>query len=221
MVDLKPARPASADDRLTRIASRAIAADPGVVAEVAAGYVAGLADAGVGATLKHFPGLGQVRADTHLRSASLAADPADLAGDWLPFRRVGPAGGAAMMLGHVVLPALDPEHAASHSRAVVHGLLRRQWRYDGLLVTDDLNMGAVYGLGIGRIASEALAAGVDLVLVSYDPEQYYRALAGAARALAAGAIAPADLAASDRRLTAFHQRLYAPPPGGCGEAPGR
>ena len=95
------------------------------------------------------------------------------------------------------------DRAASHSPAIVDGLLRQAWSYDGLLITDDLNMGAVYRKGIGRVAGEALAAGIDLVLVSYDPRQVYRALAGAAQALAKHRIAPARLAESDRRLADF------------------
>ena len=200
VVDLRPADPFPGD-RLTRITRRAIAADPAQVTTVARGYAAGLAEAGVGATLKHFPGLGRVRADTHFTRASLPLTPAELAADWRPFREIG--GQAAIMVGHVTLPTVDGEHAASHSRPVIQGLLRQELGYDGLVVTDDLNMGAVYGRGIGRVASEALAAGADLVLISYDPDQLFPALLGAARAFADGTIDATDLAASRRRLAAF------------------
>lgn len=200
VVDLRPPT-TFAGDRLTRITQRAIAADPAIVTTVAQGYAAGLADAGVGATYKHFPGLGRVRADTHFTRASLPFSPDQLAADWQPFRGAGDQ--AAIMVGHVVLPAVDSERAASHSRAVLRGVLRQQWGYRGLIVTDDLNMGAVYGLGIGRIAGEALAAGADLILVSYDPDQYFRALSGASAALARDDIAPDALAAGRRRIAGF------------------
>lgn len=200
VVDLRPA--AGGSDRLSNLAARAIADDPRVVAEIAAGYLDGLAAQGVGGTLKHFPGLGRVGADTHLRPARLTATPQELAADWLPFRALAGPPGTALMLGHVTLAAVDGERAASHSPAVVR-LLRDDWGYDGLLITDDLDMGAVYGLGIGRVAGEALAAGVDLVLVSYDPRQVYRALYGAAQALEGREIAPATLSESGRRLAAF------------------
>ena len=200
VVDLRPAD-SFPGDRLTRITRRAIAADPALVTTVARGYAAGLAEAGVGATLKHFPGLGRVRADTHFTGASLPLAPEELAADWRPFRETG--GQAAIMVGHITLPAVDGEHAASHSRPVIQGLLRDRLGYDGLVVTDDLNMGAVYGRGIGRVAGEALAAGADLVLVSYDPDQVYRALHGAAAALARGDIAPETLAAGRRRIERF------------------
>ena len=199
VVDLRPAnRPAG--DRFSDIPARAIGSDPEGVAEIAAGYLDGLAASGVRGTLKHFPGLGRVDRDTHLHPARLSETPTELAADWLPFRSLAGHAGSALMLGHVTLEALDPQRAASHSPAVVR-LLRDDWCYDGLLVTDDLNMGAVYNLGIGKVAAEALAAGVDLVLVSYDPRQFYRALHGAATALASGALTADALTASAKRLT--------------------
>lgn len=203
VVDLRPAGADNPHDRLTRLAARTIAADPATVGSVAAGYIDGLNEPGVRATLKHFPGLGRVRQDTHLRPGRLDDLPAELAADWQPFRQLAGHPGAAIMLGHVVVAAIDPQRAASHSPAVVDGLLRGEWNYDGVLITDDLNMGAVYDLGIGRVAAEALAAGVDLVLVSYDPRQVYRAIYGAAQALAAGEIPSSRLEQSARRLARF------------------
>lgn len=110
------------------------------------------------------------------------------------------------MLGHVTLAALDPDHAASHSPAVIR-LLREQWHYNGLLITDDLNMGAVYRLGIGQVAGESLAAGADYVLVTYDPRQVYRAIYGAAQALEKREIAALSLACSQTRQTDFWANL--------------
>jgi len=208
VVDLRPSGPLH-EDRLTNIGARAIAADPHVVSTVADNYIAGLADSGVHATLKHFPGLGRVRQDTHLSAAALNETPADLADDWLPFRKQAGQSAAAIMLGHVTLNSIDPNHAASHSAAVVDGLLRGEWGYDGILITDDLNMGAVYRHGIGRVAGQAMAAGVDLILVSYDPEQYFRALYGAAQALKSGEISRSRLQASDIRLAKFVRPLPA------------
>lgn len=157
--------------------------------------------------------MARVRADTHLFAARLDASPAELAADWQPFRTLAGHPGAAMMLGHVTLAAIDAERAVSHSATVVDGLLRSDWGYDGVLVTDDLNMGAVFDLGIGRVAAEALAAGVDLVLVSYDPRQVYRAIYGAARALDSGQISVSRLQHSERRLAEFQTRTTLAPPG--------
>lgn len=202
VVDLRPATPAR-HDGFSDIAVRAISDDPAVVSRVAAAYLDGLASNGVVGTLKHFPGLQRVDRDTHLRTAHLAENPDALAGDWAPFRALAGHAGSAMMLGHVTLDAIDPRRAASHSPQLIAGLLRGDWQYDGILITDDLNMGAVFDRGIGRVAGEALAAGADLVMVSYDPRQIYRALYGAAAALASGRIAGQTLRDSAARLTDF------------------
>ena len=202
VVDLRPTDKPWPDP-LSNIAARAIASDPQRVIEIAGAYLDGLSAVGVHGTLKHFPGLGRVRTDTHLHPARLNDTPDEFVADWQPFRQLADHPAAAIMLGHVTLTAFDAKHAASHSSAIVDEVLRQSWGYDGLLITDDLNMGAVYRRGIGCVAGEALAAGVDLVLVSYDPRQIYRALAGAARAFAEHRIAPARLAESQRRLAAF------------------
>jgi beta-N-acetylhexosaminidase len=129
-------------DRYTRVYLRAISSDPNIVSDVAARYCRGLAEAGVRCTLKHFPGLGRVIGDTHLRTADLATPIADLErSDWVPFRTLMSEVGI-VMLGHARLRALDPRRPASFSQAVIGDVLRTQWRYDGLLITDDFCMGA-------------------------------------------------------------------------------
>jgi beta-N-acetylhexosaminidase len=167
---------ANPDDRLTRISSRAISRDPAVVTEVAGLYCATLLMTGVHCTLKHFPGLGRVYEDTHKVTAELTASPDELAAsDWLPFRKLMATPANFTMLSHARLTGIDRERPASFSGAVVQGLLRESWKHDGILVTDDFSMGAVTlsreGAAGGAIA--ALNAGVDLILVSYDPDQYF------------------------------------------------
>jgi beta-N-acetylhexosaminidase len=185
VVDLKPMHNGYWLNLHTLIERRAIAADPHIVLRVASAYGAGLNDSGIQPTVKHFPGLGRVLADTHLVKANLNLAPEERAADWLPFREVTARTGAAMMLAHVGLPDIDPERPVSQSRKVVQGILRHDkgegWNYQGILITDDMNMGAAYYDGIGRAVTRALDAGVDLVLVSYDPDQYYRALHDAAK----------------------------------------
>jgi len=164
------------EDRLSRISSRAISADPAVVTEVAGLYCATLMQTGVHCTLKHFPGLDRVYEDTHRVTAELSAPSRELEqSDWLPFRHVMAQGDAFTMLSHARLTEVDRDHPASFSAAVVKGLLRETWKHEGILVTDDFSMGAVTfsneGAPGGAIA--ALNAGVDLLLVSYDPDQYF------------------------------------------------
>jgi beta-N-acetylhexosaminidase len=190
-------------DRHTRIHERAIAADAQVVADVATTYCAGLRLHGVHCTLKHFPGLGRVAADTHRTGADLDAPLSELAtSDWIPFRRLMASATAFTMVGHARLTALDPAHPASFSPAVIGGLMRDDWGYDGILVTDDVTMGAFYrspqGIGGGSLA--ALNAGVDLVLVSFDTDQFYPVMDALVAARRDGRLLAPMLQRSARRL---------------------
>jgi beta-N-acetylhexosaminidase len=162
-------------DLFTRVYERAISSDPAVVAQVAGWYCAELEAAGVRCTLKHFPGLGRVTDDTHLGSATLSTSIAELTDtDWLPFHTLMRQSRAFTMLSHVRLAAIDQERPASISRAVI-GVLRSDWKYNGVLITDDFSMASVYRSrsGIENGAIEALNSGVDLILVSWDTDQYY------------------------------------------------
>lgn len=175
VVDLRPSTPPDAFDLHSRIANRALAADPATVALAGETYVRVLARHGVTAVIKHFPGLGRVPADTHHFAARLDAPIADLdATDWLPFREISRKTGAGIMLGHVRVDALDPDRPASGSPAAVR-LLREKWGATGLLVTDDFSMSPIsHGRGgIVRAAQQSMAAGVDLILLSYDGEAVY------------------------------------------------
>lgn len=201
VVDLKPDHPPDPTDRHTRIAGRAIAADPITVAHIALAYSRALASEGVTPTLKHFPGLGDVQGDTHMRSAHLNTPLARLATrDWLPFRYVLDRAPAMLMVAHVTLDAIDPNEPASLSRPVVTGLLRERWKYDGVLITDDLTMAAVNDLGLCRSSLKALEAGEDLLLIAYDWRKYYRVMDCLAQNADAGKLP--DLSRSHRRLQA-------------------
>jgi beta-N-acetylhexosaminidase len=201
VLDLKPSTPHQAFDFNTLIGQRAISADPAVVSEIALAYVHGLEAAKVGATLKHFPGLGRVGEDTHHFGANLDTPVAELeASDWRPFREVLAGSKASLMIGHVTLTAVDPDRPASHSRLVVDGIIRQRWHYQGVIVTDDLVMGAIYQHDVCTAVVEALNAGVDLLLVAYDGSQFYRLFSCAAAALARNGLDRAVLQDSERRL---------------------
>ena len=138
-------------------------------------YVTVLAKYGITAVLKHFPGLGRVPADTHHFSARLDASiDILLATDWMPFREISRNTKAGIMLGHVTLTSIDPDHPTSGSLATVR-FLREKWGITGLLVTDDFSMAPLsHGPGgIARAAENSMVAGVDLILLSYDAAAVY------------------------------------------------
>jgi beta-N-acetylhexosaminidase len=201
VLDLRPELKRNRFDFNTLIGQRAISDDPVVVADIARAYVKGLEASGVGAMVKHFPGLGRVRTDTHHFSADLdtAADELE-ASDWIPFRKVLADSKAQLMIGHVTLTSVDPERPASHSKRVVDGIIRKKWNYQGVVMTDDLVMGAIYQRNVCTAVVEALNAGVDLLLVAFDGAQFYRIFSCAVAASAEGRLDAAMLGNSEVRL---------------------
>jgi beta-N-acetylhexosaminidase len=185
VLDLKPKAKRNRLDFNTMTGERAISEDPAVVSDVALAYVRGLEAAGIGATIKHFPGLGRVGRDTHVVSADLNTPIDELeASDWRPFKDVLAGTRAQLMVGHVGLTAIDPGRPASHSKAVIDGIIRKKWNYQGIVITDDLVMGAIYGGNVCTAVVEALNAGADLLLVAFDSDQFYRIFACASEAAA-------------------------------------
>ena len=191
------------NDGETMLERRAISADPDVVTKAAGWYCASLMSQRIGCTLKHFPGLGRISVDTHRRMATLtAAKSVLLSQDWLPYKGLMKNAGTITMQGHVRMTSVDDTTPASFSAPVIDGLIRKEWAYDGVLITDDFSMGAVLRSpgGAGQAAVRALNAGVDIVLVSWSE----RHLAGILKALlateAGGKFDAAKLAASKTRI---------------------
>ena len=201
VLDLRPEPKRNRFDFNTLIGQRAISDDPAVVADIARAYVSGLEASGVGATVKHFPGLGRVRTDTHHFTAELDTPVAELeASDWIPFRKVLAGSKAQLMVGHVTLTSVDPERPASHSKRIVDGIIRKKWNFQGIVMTDDLVMGAIYQRNVCTAVVEAFNAGVDLLLVAFDGTQFYRIFTCATAASVEGRLDAATMGESDMRL---------------------
>lgn len=147
------------------IGERAFHADPVAVSALLHAYVNGMRLAGMAATLKHFPGHGSVEEDTHFDTANDRRDRADLvANDLLPFVEGIAAGADAVMLAHVVYPAIDT-HAAGFSKVWIQDILRGEYGFDGMVIGDDIGMAAVESIGgMGARIDAHLAAGCDLIL---------------------------------------------------------
>lgn len=148
------------------IGARAFHADPHVVAELGAAYLRGMRLAGMAATLKHFPGHGSVAEDTHVDAA---CDPRDLdalrAADLVPFVEGFAAGAEAVMLAHVVYPAIDAL-PAGYSRVWIADVLRGEFGFTGTVFSDDVGMVAAESAGaLSARVNSHLDAGCDLVLV--------------------------------------------------------
>ncbi|MEV5868332.1 glycoside hydrolase family 3 protein [Streptomyces tendae] len=149
------------------IGVRSFGSDPEVVSRHTTAWIRGLQSSGVAACAKHFPGHGDVAVDSHHDLPAYPAGRDEIAAQALPpFRAAVAAGVRAVMSGHLLVPAYDPDLPATLSRRILQGLLREELGFDGLVVSDAIEMGAVTRrYGIDGATVKAVAAGVDAVCV--------------------------------------------------------
>lgn len=198
-VDLAPVVDVVQGDNLV-LAGRHLGGDPQLVGALGAAFLRGLGQAGVVAVPKHFPGHGRSITDPHGVVTRIDASRADLeAVDFPPFAAVFAAGAEAVMVGHPIYEAIDPDLPASLSPAVL-ALLRERFGFDGVAVTDSLSMaGVTEGREPGALAVLALAAGEDLLLV-VDPAQVAPMVAAIVAAVATGDLPLARLQEASARV---------------------
>ena len=148
----------------TVIGDRAYSDEFGQASELVAAAVRGFTESGVICCVKHFPGHGDTSTDTHEGAAVVDKSLEELrAGEFLPFEAGIEAGVDMVMVGHITVTAVDDE-PATISHEVITGLLREELGWDGVVVTDSLDMGALAGYEIGEVCVKYLEAGGDIML---------------------------------------------------------
>ncbi|MEE2827856.1 MAG: beta-N-acetylhexosaminidase [Myxococcota bacterium] len=161
------------------IGDRSLGGNPELVSSLGTALIEGIQTAGLIACGKHFPGHGPVAVDSHLDLPVCQLEQETLMEDHvLPFARAAGAGVGAIMSAHVRYPSVDPQNPATFSTIWLTEILRKKLAFDGLILTDDLEMGAVTSSGsVGAAAVRALAAGADGVLVCHGLEQVRETIA--------------------------------------------
>jgi beta-N-acetylhexosaminidase len=207
-IDLAPVLDLALPASRTVMSSRAVSADPAQVVVYAREFLAGLASAGVIGCGKHFPGLGEAGLDTHHELPSVQRSLASMwKEDLVPYRimrRELPM----VLVGHANYPAITHDHMpASLSRKLIGEILRTKIGYRGLIVSDDMEMGAVLKTAsIEQIAVEFVRAGGDLCLVCRQEELVARVYEGLAREAGRDRRFRQRVQESARRVLAFKQR---------------
>jgi beta-N-acetylhexosaminidase len=195
------------------IGDRSYGSDPALVSALAAARIQGLQSHGVAACAKHFPGLGAVPRDPHKALPTISLDWTAMERVHLvPFRAAIEAGVAAIMSSHVCYPALGEPAGlpATFSPRLIRELLRTTMRYDGLIVTDDLEMGALRTFGtMGELAVRATEAGHDLLLVCSDLTAAKEAFSGLRAAYQGDRLPIAELERSVARIEGVRRKFLA------------
>jgi beta-N-acetylhexosaminidase len=169
------------------INTRSFGEDPQQVGELVAAYVEGAHEGGMLTAAKHFPGHGDTATDSHYGVAQVTGDLDRLESVELPpFRRAIEAGVDAVMVAHVTVPAIEPspDKVATTSSAIVTDLLKKRLGFDGVVVTDALDMAALtkkYAADVGRAAVDAFKAGNDYLIIPADLPASWRAMLAAVK----------------------------------------
>ncbi len=195
------------------IGDRAFGPTPQQVARHATAVIAGLQEHGVIACGKHFPGHGDTSSDSHLTLPVVGHSPARLhAVELVPFVEAIRAGVAAIMTAHVLYPQWDDRWPASLSSKIVTDLLRNALGFDGLIITDDLEMKGVAEQGsLPDVALLALQAGSDMALICHTESAQQAALEALIHAAEVGTLPAAHLAASRERICRLQKRFVKGP----------
>jgi beta-N-acetylhexosaminidase len=202
--NLAPDVDVNSDPQNPVIGVRSFGADATRVAAHGVAYIKGMQDAGIATSAKHFPGHGATVADSHHALPVIDADLETFRRRELPpFIAAIEAGTTSIMTAHIVFKALDDEQPGTLSRRILHGILREELGYEGVLITDALDMAAVAGPhGIAGAAVRAFIAGADLLLLgSVDGEQYCAEIrSGIAEAIRQGCLDVKVLEAAAARV---------------------
>jgi beta-N-acetylhexosaminidase len=191
------------------IGDRAYGTDPETVAELGVAAMRGLQGKGVVACGKHFPGHGDTSKDSHKELPVVhASAELLLERELVPFHYAILNGLTTIMTAHVVYPALDAQRPATLSPTILTGLLREQLGFEGVIVSDDLEMHAISDHhGVGEAAVQAILAGADLLLVCKDRSKAITAMDAVRAAVENETISQDRLAASVQRIAEVKRRF--------------
>jgi len=183
-----------------------------LVAELGRAFVRGQQDAGLVTVAKHFPGHGDTTTDSHLTLPRLPHDLERLRQvELVPFRAFAQAGLASLMTAHVLFDALDPGVPATMSQRVLQGVLREELGFDGVLVSDDLEMKAIADhYSVEEATVQGTLAGVDLFLVCHRADVQRRAIEALVKAVESGRVPHQRVLEAHRRLDALCARFAHP-----------
>ncbi|MGM0498739.1 MAG: beta-N-acetylhexosaminidase [Bacillota bacterium] len=186
------------------IGERSFGADPILVAEMGVAYIKGLQAEGIIATAKHFPGHGDTAVDSHfdlpvINHSRERLDQVEL----YPFKKAIEAGVDSIMVAHIYFSTIESEAGipATLSKAVLNDLLREELNFEGVIITDDLEMGAItnfFGTAAGAV--KTIEAGADIVLISHSYDKQKQAIEAVIAAVENGRISEKRIEESLRRI---------------------
>jgi beta-N-acetylhexosaminidase len=220
-VDFAPVLDLAIEPSGSAIGTRSLGADPAQVARLGGTFIGAMQSAGVAAAAKHFPGHGAARVDSHVDLPVLDVDIATLHHrELVPFAAAIDAGVKAVMTAHVAVAGLDPLLPATLSRELLTGILRDELGFDGVCITDSMEMGAIAKrFGTPEAVVRAIAAGADCALVSHSLDDARQARDAIVAAVECGELPLERLSEAAARVAGLRAWCARAVPGGVA-APG-
>lgn len=192
------------------ISERSFGSNPERASELALAWMDGSLAEGVACCVKHFPGHGDTNVDSHRDLPTVNKSLEELQRlELAPFHTAVGRNAPAMMTAHIVYPALDAENPATMSRPILSGLLREQWNFQGVVITDGMDMHAIAGrYGVGNAAVRALTAGADMVMALGTTETQLETLDALTEAILSGLISETEV---QQKLQRIHRLVQTYP----------
>lgn len=190
------------------IGDRSLGADPELVARLGVATMHGMTDNGVISVVKHFPGHGDTVVDSHKALPKVETTLERLRNvELVPFQQAVDEGVDAIMVAHILFPALDQEYPSSMSKAIIMGLLRDDMQFEGVVITDDLTMGAIVNdYTIPEAAVQSFIAGSDLLLIVNGYDNQINTVNALMKAIETGDITQERLNESVKRILTLKEK---------------
>lgn len=207
-MNFAPVLDVNSNPRNPVIGNRSFGSDPYQVAKLGISTMHGMMDNGIIPVVKHFPGHGDTVVDSHKALPKVETTLEALRNvELVPFQKAIEEGADAVMVAHILFPALDPDYPSSMSKAIITGLLRNEMKFEGVIITDDLTMGAIANdYTIPEAAVQSFIAGSDQLLVVRDYEVQLNTLNAFIKAIETGEITEERLNESVKRILTLKEK---------------
>jgi beta-N-acetylhexosaminidase len=201
-VDFAPVLDVNSNPKNPVIGDRSFGSTATVVTDMGVAELKGIRGGGIIPVVKHFPGHGDTAVDSHLDLPVVQKTAAQLERmEWVPFKAAIDSDTEAVMVAHILFPEIDPDAPASFSKVIIGDHLRGKLGYDGVVITDDLTMGAIAkNYGIAEAAVRSVEAGSDILLVAHGYDTAHEVFMALMNSVAAGRISEARIDESVARI---------------------
>lgn len=207
-LDFAPVLDVFSNPKNTVIGDRSFGSDPKLVSSLGISEIKGMMDAGIIPVIKHFPGHGDTYVDSHIGLPIVYKDKETLKRlELIPFQNAMKNGAPVVMVAHIKYPNIDKKYPASLSKEIITNLLRNDLGFNGIVITDDLEMGAIQkNYSVKEAAVQSIKAGADILLFAHSKEKQLEAIDAIKESIEKGEISEERINESLRRILSLKMR---------------